>query len=301
MVQMLCRVWGVGMLSIMALTTSNIILTLRLMQGRGLGGCGEGAGGGGMAGGGVVIPQTIPRSWTSALASYNQSEYLAFLKVATVNTSTTRGGGGGGGGVVVGVGDFEVVGPKGRWDARRSYKTHDHVYTGPHYVALSQSSSVCLATQTSVDRLFWLAQVARYWTAPMSVSVFTPDVEYGIARAYLTYLVTCFPFLGEKATFHFTSPKSHPPRDLHVVIDRLEEKCDQPLGVLKTLLKKRDAKMLLWRERMPYPQNVLRNVARKNCDTEYVFLADVDIVPIPGLSTDLAAFLDSKTARTCKK
>lgn len=28
----------------------------------------------------------------------------------------------------------------------------------------------------------------------------------------------------------------------------------------------------------PYPQNFLRNVARKNCQTFYIFLTDVDII-----------------------
>ncbi|KAK8397403.1 hypothetical protein O3P69_004850 [Scylla paramamosain] len=290
MVQMLCRVWGVGMLSILALTTSNIILTLRLMQGRGMGGC-EGGNSGS-----AVIPQSVPRSWTSALSSYNQSEYLAFLRAASVNTSASRVSG-----MVVAAGDFQVDKGRGRWDARRTYKIHDSVFTGPRYQPLTEELPICLATQTSVDRLFWLAQVARYWAASMSVAVFTPDVEYGIARAYLTYLVACFPFLGEKATFHFVYPKGHLPKDLPIVIDQLQDRCDQPLAVLKELLKKRDPKMLVWRERMPYPQNVVRNVARKNCQTEWVFLVDVDIVPIPALSHDLSLFLLSKTAKNCKK
>ncbi|XP_037781974.1 beta-1,4-glucuronyltransferase 1-like [Penaeus monodon] len=59
--------------------------------------------------------------------------------------------------------------------------------------------------------------------------------------------------------------------------------------------------MLSWRERMPYPQNVLRNVARKTCGTEWVFLVDVDIVPIPGLSYTLSSFLTSTPALKCKK
>ena len=59
--------------------------------------------------------------------------------------------------------------------------------------------------------------------------------------------------------------------------------------------------MLQWREKMAYPQNVLRNIARKNCDTEWVFLADVDIVPIPSLSDALEQFLATSPATKCKK
>ncbi|XP_047479086.1 uncharacterized protein LOC125032097 [Penaeus chinensis] len=269
MVQMLCKVWGVGMFSIVALTTSNILLTLRLMQGRD-----DGSGGGG-CGGIPPIPDSVPHSWTAALSSTNHSEYLAFLRAAAINTApaapTTKGSPAGEAEragaeksgpplVVVGSG-FKVDEARGRWDARRRYKTHDHVFTGPHYGRLTRSSPVCLATQTSVDRLFWLTQVARYWSAPMSVAVFTPDVEYAIARAYLSYLVTCFPFLGEKVSFHFTYPRDHLPKDVPLVINHLEDRCDQPLGVLKELLKHRDSRMLSWRERMPYPRNVMEKVA----------------------------------------
>nr|XP_027224664.1 uncharacterized protein LOC113816819 [Penaeus vannamei] len=88
MVQMLCKVWGVGMFSIVALTTSNILLTLRLMQGRD-----DGSGGGG-CGGIPPIPDSVPHSWTAALSATNHSEYLAFLRAAAINTApaapTTR-------------------------------------------------------------------------------------------------------------------------------------------------------------------------------------------------------------------
>ncbi|XP_064121765.1 uncharacterized protein LOC135226256 [Macrobrachium nipponense] len=299
---MICKVWGVGMFSIVALTTSNILLTLRLMHGRDDGGFLGGGGGGGCGG---SISDAAPHSWTAALSSTNHSEYLTFLKAAAINTAAQAppenevvlnddkgttdsseapqagvgAGAASGPSLLLGTG-FKIEESTGRWDVRRRYKIHDHVFTGPQYPRLTRESPVCLATQTSVDRLFWLTQVARYWTSPMSVAVFTPDVEYAIARAYLTYLVTCFPFLGEKVTFHFTYPRDHLPKDMPLVIDHLEGKCDQPLAVLKELLKQRNSKMLMWRERMPYPQNVVRNVARKNCGTEWVFLADVDIVPL---------------------
>lgn len=131
----------------------------------------------------------------------------------------------------------------GRWDNRRLYKTHDHVYTGPSYRPLSDSAAVCLATQTSVDRLYWLVQTARHWTEPISIAVFTPDIEYGIAKIYFQYLTTCFPFLGEKITVHFTYPRDRPPVPLVISIHDLLELCDQPVTVLRQLLKHRPDKV----------------------------------------------------------
>lgn len=322
---MLCKLWGLGLFSIAALTTSNILLTLRLMRGRAdsmvdqvlgtgqAGPCG--------VGGGANVPDQKQGSakWSSTLSRQNHSEYLRFLRGVAINTGDGNSNGVDtdddqvvGGDVLaswqgdntkehIGQNTFRIDIYKGRWDSRRKYKTHDHVFSGPRYSFLTSKQPMCLATQTSVDRLFWLTQQARYWTAPMSVAVFTPDVEYAIAQAYLTYLVTCFPFIGEKATFHFTYPQDHLPKDLPIVIDNLDTKCDQPLAVLKELLKHRNNKMMAWRERMPYPQNILRNVARKNCGTEWVLLADVDIVPIPELAAGLNDFLNSPVANKCKK
>lgn len=46
-----------------------------------------------------------------------------------------------------------------------------------------------------------------------------------------------------------------------------------------------------WRYKLPYPQNLLRNLARKNCHTKYVFLTDVDIIPSRGMAEHLNDFL----------
>ena len=230
---MLCKVWGVGMFSIVALTTSNILLTLRLLHGKDSDWFN------------TACSTNNGRSWSDALKVTNHSSYLAFLKSAAIATGGDEAGelSDGRGGHLEDGGAFKVEPMLGRWDTRRRYKTHDHVFTGPSYFQLTESCPVCLATQTSVDRLYWLTQAALYWNAPISVAVFTPDVEYGIARGYLQYLVTCFPFLGEKINVHFTYPKEHPPKDLPLVLDQLLMLCDQPVAVLRQLLKQRKTKV----------------------------------------------------------
>ncbi|XP_076043297.1 beta-1,4-glucuronyltransferase 1 isoform X2 [Oratosquilla oratoria] len=324
---MLCKLWGVGMFSIVALTASNILLTLRLLRVKdegALGGCRDGlspvfltaSGTGGGSGSGSG--SGVNKGWS--LTHTNQSEYLSFLRNLTLSSTSAGGGSGRGGGA------FSIDRSKGRWDSRRKYRIHDHVFTSPQYGILSfpqpspphgtynasrskwvprrgvsTPTPVCLATQTSLDRLFWLTQAPRHWTGPISVAVFAPDVEYSLARVYLQYLLACFPYVGEKVSVHLAYPKEHPPKQVPVVVGQLLKACGEPLTVLKQLLRHRQPKMLSWREKMAYPQNMLRNVARSNCHTDFVFLVDVDIVPIPGLSTKLSNFLDSEQARKCRK
>ena len=54
-----------------------------------------------------------------------------------------------------------------------------------------------------------------------------------------------------------------------------------------------------WRVKYPFPQNHMRNLARKGSQTNYVFLTDVDIVPSPGLAKNLSRFLNTNTCSKC--
>lgn len=55
--------------------------------------------------------------------------------------------------------------------------------------------------------------------------------------------------------------------------------CQNPDKTLRTLLKLRTAKTMEWRKKNIYPQNHMRNIARKGCQSKYVFLTDIDIIP----------------------
>ena len=54
-----------------------------------------------------------------------------------------------------------------------------------------------------------------------------------------------------------------------------------------------------WRAKYPFPQNHMRNLARKGSQTNYVFLTDIDIIPSPGLARNLSRFLNTNTCRKC--
>lgn len=68
--------------------------------------------------------------------------------------------------------------------------------------------------------------------------------------------------------------------------------CAKPEQTLNELLKQRSGDTKKWRIKTPYPQNFLRNVARKNCQTYYVFLTDVDIIPSMSSNFNFAEQLD---------
>lgn len=73
--------------------------------------------------------------------------------------------------------------------------------------------------------------------------------------------------------------------------------CLRPDLALQELLDRRSSATTKWRLKHPYPQNHLRNLARKNCQTRQVFLTDVDIIPSADLAESLNKFLETVTCK----
>ncbi|KAG6447839.1 hypothetical protein O3G_MSEX005175 [Manduca sexta] len=173
----------------------------------------------------------------------------------------------------------------GRWDGSRSYKLFDYTAVGELYTEASGSHRVCLATQSSIERLHELLRIAAHWTGPISVAVFVAGDELRLLRAFATWLFRCQPEIYSRLALHVTMPGEKP--GVQGSMPSWARDCDaKPLPPGE-----RRADTVAWRARHPYPQNHLRNQARKSCQTPYVFLVDVDIVPSRGMAEALNKFL----------
>ena len=192
---------------------------------------------------------------------------------------------------------------QGVWDQLRQFKTHMFSLTGSSWAALSSSRLLCLGAQTSVDRLYELVELVTNWSGPMSISVFAPDIELGIAVKYIQYLRSCYPAIKRQVSFHLTYPADHPGlQDVSFdeLVGRLD--CQQPSQVVKYLLEKRGEQMMSWRPSYPYPQNLLRNTAKQGCQTAYTYIPDIDMVPTPGMDLQLETFLQKdQETNNCTK
>jgi N-acetyllactosaminide beta-1,3-N-acetylglucosaminyltransferase len=123
--------------------------------------------------------------------------------------------------------------------------------------------------------------------------------EFHLLQVYLTYLRYCFPTIRERVSLHLAFPIDKQPTEIrHVHLGDIISKynCAKPEQTLSELLKQRSADTKKWRIKNPYPQNFLRNVARKNSHTFYVFLTDVDI--IPSANMNFAVQLDKFLKKT---
>lgn len=182
----------------------------------------------------------------------------------------------------------------GRWDSRRQYRIFDYAVLGERFIELSHNGSVCLATQSSLEKLFSLVQVAKNWSGPMSAAIFAAgNDELYLLQLYITFLRKCYPAIRDQVSFHLAYPRARPLSQMRSWIDVHSSHfdCSQPARTLTELLKYRSPETSKWRLKNAYPQNHLRNVARKGCQNDYVFLTDVDIVPSANFAEHLNKFL----------
>lgn len=183
----------------------------------------------------------------------------------------------------------------GRWDNKRLYKIFDFALVGEKFEQLSEKYLVTLATQTSVERLHFLTQVTKHWTGPLSVAVFASGAdEFRILQHYITYLRLCYDNIRDNISWHLAMPRERIPNKVKIDSSQSFE-CDAPEKILKHLLSTRSLETIKWRLKNVYPQNVMRNLARKGCQTEKVFLTDVDIIPSVNMTDSLDSFLRSVT------
>lgn len=185
----------------------------------------------------------------------------------------------------------------GRSDNRLSYKLFDNVIVGDKYVELSRTYKTCLAAQSSLDKIASLIESSLYWGGPISLATFAAnEKELNRLLLYILYLRKCNLRIKEKVTFHIAIINEKGPKKFTIDEERLGKmECGNPMGVLHGLLRdinKQNANP--WRNKIPYPQNLLRNLARKNCHANYLFLTDVDIIPSRGMAESLNEFLDSE-------
>ena len=158
---------------------------------------------------------------------------------------------------------------------------------------------VTLATQSTLSRLEGLKEITKYWSGPMSISIFTPSIEFQLVDAYLRHLYTCHDDinLGDRITVNIFYPLERPPIITNDTSDKYEVDCSVTPDTnefLATLLLDEalnDPNYLKWRTEYPYPQNIGRNIARKSIETEYMFLVDSDIIPSLNSAETLTRFL----------
>ncbi|RZC38770.1 Glyco transf 49 domain containing protein [Asbolus verrucosus] len=255
-----CRIWNISILAVVFLSIYNILLTLKLMYTPDCARSPSPA---------LKMPQKAQKC-DPPRQSYSQNDPIFKL-------------------------DLRL----GRWDTRLQYKLFDNILVGERFASLSEFHKTCLATQTSLDKIASLIEVSANWNGPISLATFAAsDDELNSLLLYILFLRECNAKIREQVSFHFAFPQSQRPRNLNIDFDKLQQmNCANPFGVLQQLVKQYLKGTTKWRTKLPYPQNHLRNLARKNCQSKFVFLTDVDIIPSRNMAEELDAFLEQAVCK----
>lgn len=128
-----CRLRNFSIISVLALTVSNVFLTLRLLQ---VSDCGH-------SNNDHLATSLVPKSPVVLTPATSCLEYV--LADSSVNASDKA--------VFSGL-DLKL----GRWDTRRMFKVFDFAVVGEKFVELSDKLNVTLATQSSIEKIFSLVQ-----------------------------------------------------------------------------------------------------------------------------------------------
>ena len=154
--------------------------------------------------------------------------------------------------------------------------------------------SIGVATQCSLNNMRDLLFLAKYWDGPISVTVFLKGNEFNEFKRNIHYIIHCYPAIAGQVSFHVVFPISHPPPEIHLDMKDviLKDICSSSISTHSGI-------MNYEHHRVPYPVNVLRNVAVSNLYTSHVLVLDIDMLPgvnlmnvlleFPNLYTDLSA------------
>lgn len=263
-----CRLWNLSIASVLALTLSNVLLTVRLLHSTD---CPF-----------ISVEDTSAASFVAKAPPLTPPTCLEYVILDNSSNRTDR--------PVFSDLDLQL----GRWDSRRLYKIFEFVVIGDRFAEITEQYKVCLATQSSIERLGPLVQVAHHWTGPISVAIFAAgNDELYLLQIYLTFLRKCYPDIRERVSFHLAYPRDKAPTQIKQLslIDRMPYDCAKPEATLAKLIQMRTHDTIKWRSKNIYPQNHLRNVARKTCQSDNVFLTDIDIIPSINMTEYLDKFL----------
>lgn len=156
------------------------------------------------------------------------------------------------------------------------------------------NDTVTYTTHSTPEFMDHIGTVADRWDGPVSVAVYVPFTDFCRAMHRIVYLRNCDKFgYREKVSWHIYWLKdSPPPSNWRLVPDETDVDCSK----LATDYKHNEDLKNTWRasQKLPYPVNVGRNIAKQASTTWYVLPSDVELYPSLGFTSQFMNFI--KTA-----
>lgn len=165
-------------------------------------------------------------------------------------------------------------------------------------------NDVTLITMGSLSSLHHLTDLVERWKGFISFSLFSLPNDILTAIKLIILLRKCFPVIRYNTSFHLILPlhnlslqklknvqKDNTNKPWHTSSYNLPSlsSCVQSSQIFASIQAKSSINYDI-NNGVPFPNNLLRNVARRNCLTEYIFVIDIDLLPSNNLHQDFLIF-----------
>ncbi|KAH7959808.1 hypothetical protein HPB49_013969 [Dermacentor silvarum] len=141
--------------------------------------------------------------------------------------------------------------------------------------------SVTLTTQATHEFLQHVPVLCSRWQGPISVAVYAPGTDYAVALDKIAYLRHCGdPCVSANVSWHVAFDKSlAPPRAVKVNTSSSAQFLRSWNGSCSSDVMGREYAQFRKAHHIPYPINVLRNLARRRARTRYILASDIELYP----------------------
>lgn len=154
--------------------------------------------------------------------------------------------------------------------------------------------SVTLTTQATHEFLQHVPVLCSRWQGPVSVAVFAPGSDYVVAMDKIAYLRLCDdPCVRANVSWHIVYDKVHAP-PAAVVVNSSADFLRSWNGTCASDVMERDYAPFRKANKMTYPINVLRNVARRRARTRFVLASDIELYPSANVIPRFLALVEER-------
>ncbi|XP_070576846.1 beta-1,4-glucuronyltransferase 1-like [Ptychodera flava] len=157
---------------------------------------------------------------------------------------------------------------------------------------------VTIVTQCSLNRLHHVLSLVERWNGPISVAIFSAKPNITSIFIVITHLRQCFPKIRSAVSFHLVSPLREMKETQELVGFSFSNEetdtnipCDQVLPWMRGFGQMEENYAV---QDVPYPNNLLRNVAWHGSATEYILVMDIDMLPSGELRHQFKEFILTK-------
>ncbi|KAK2574942.1 hypothetical protein KPH14_008707 [Odynerus spinipes] len=152
---------------------------------------------------------------------------------------------------------------------------------------LESAPPITLCTHATAEQVYGIVELARRWEGPLSLAVFAPGLDAGLAVALLDRACRCETAMS-KVSVHLVFPAGRVPALGDQAFREQQGDC------AASDLLRQQAETERRKSGMIYPINVARNVARTAASTSRVLVSDIELLPSERLASGFSAMVHSR-------